>query len=289
MAFDWIKMRVDLYRDPKVCVIADLLLDRGSELARYVNQNLQCDMTVTRNVMRNVTVGALVSVWGVLRHRGKRNGDDLVVNNCTVFVIDDLADIPGFGSAMVSVGWVVELENSIVLPRFFEEFNVDPAEESKKKNAERQRKYREKLKAESNANSNVTVASQSNYREEKRREDISTSANADEAKPNGFPHCPIDQIISLYHETLPTNPQMRVRTPARDKQIRARWQQFYAEGDFKDLEGGVECFRWFFGRVRGSRFLTGQTDKPFRADLEWLTKASNFAKIIDGRYDDGAR
>lgn len=180
MAGDWIKMRTDLYRDPKVCVIADLLLDEKSELARYVNQNMQCDMAITRNVMRNVTVGALVSVWGVLRHRGKRNDSDLVVKNCTILIIDDVADIPGFGTAMEAVGWVEQYEDSVVLPRFFEEFNVDPAEEAKAKNAERQRRYREKLKAESYVTQDVTVASQNNAREEKRR------VNKTPISPTGF-------------------------------------------------------------------------------------------------------
>lgn len=172
MAGDWIKMRTDLYRDPKVCVMADLLLDKDSDLARYVSQNMQRDMSITRNVMRNVTVGALVSVWGVLRHRGKRVDDDLVIKGCGLSVVDDLSDLPGFGAALLFVGWVKETTEAIVFPRFFEEFNVDPSEELKAKNAERQRRFREKKKAESNVTVDVTVASQSNAREEKRREYI---------------------------------------------------------------------------------------------------------------------
>lgn len=172
MAHDWIKMRTDLYRDPKVCVIADILLDEKSDLARYVNQHMQRDMSVTRNVMRNVTVGALVSVWGVLRHRGKRDLDDLVIRGCTTSIIDDIADIPGFGSALEQVGWVAQTEDGIVFHNFFEEFNVDPEQEAKQKNAERQRRYREKHKEEQDQKSNVTVTLNSNAREEKSREDI---------------------------------------------------------------------------------------------------------------------
>lgn len=178
MAGDWIKMRTDLYRDPKVCLMADLLMNEEGELSRYVNQNTQRDMTVTRNVMRNVTVGALVSTWGVLRHRGKRQLDDLTLKGCTLSIIDDVSEIPGFGEAMKFVGWVIETDEGIVLPNFFEEFNVDPEEDSRKKNAERQRRYREKQASKNNANGNVTVTSESNVREEKRR--ISKpSANSD--------------------------------------------------------------------------------------------------------------
>jgi hypothetical protein len=125
-------------------------------------------MTITRNALRNVTVGALVTVWGVTRHRGKRDGDDLVVRGATVSVIDDIAELPGFGDAMESVGWVVADDEGLRFPHFFEEYNVEPNDDHKEKNAERQRRHREK----NNALRNVTVTSQSNDRIEKRREEI---------------------------------------------------------------------------------------------------------------------
>lgn len=161
MAGDWIKMRTDLYRNPKVCVIADLLMDVDGDLSRYVDQNCQRKMTVTRNVMRNVTVGALVSIWGVMRTQGKPEGEDLVCPKVTISVLDDIADLPGIGAAMCQVGWVVECDEGIKFPRFFADHNVDPEEASKRKNAERQARFREKQKAsesaESNAKDNVTV------------------------------------------------------------------------------------------------------------------------------------
>jgi hypothetical protein len=170
MGTDWIKMRTDLYRDPKVCVMADHLAEPDGQLAAHVNQRCQCDMTVTRNVMRNVVVGALVTVWGVMRHRGKRYGDDLVMRGVTLAVLDDISDLPGFGEAMHAVGWVQQDENGIVFPRFFEELNHDPGSDARQKNAERQRRYREKC----NALRNVTVAQRSDVeksREEKSREE----------------------------------------------------------------------------------------------------------------------
>ena len=228
MAGDWIKMRTDLYRDPKVCMIADLLADGDSDLARYVNQNMQCDMAVTRNVMRNVTVGALVSVWGVFRRRGKRVGDDLIVSGCSVFVIDDVADIPGFGEAMQAVGWVVQDGERIVLPRFFEEFNVDPSEEKKAQNAERQRRYREKHKEESNALRNVTVASQNNAREEKRREEVNT------------PQPPTVRLASddtrFAEQFWPAYPK-KVGKPAAEK----AWARARINGEFEAVMAALEA------------------------------------------------
>lgn len=109
-------------------------------------------------------------------------------------------------------------------------------------------------------------------------------------KPPACPPCPIEEIIEVYHESLPTNPRFQVRNETRDGYIRARWKQFYTEGDFKDKGGGIQCFRWFFDeRVRPSKFLTGQSEArngspPFIADLEWLMRPTNFAKVIEGKY-----
>lgn len=180
MSADWIKMRTDLYRDPKVCIMADELMDPKGELARYVDQNTQRAMSVTRNVMRNVTVGALVSVWGVIRHRGKRDGDDLVLRGCNVTVLDDIAELPGFGAAMRAVDWVVEIDGAIVFPGFFGEHNSDPAEKKKAQNAERQARFRDRQKQESDVTSSVTHNVTVTHREEKSREEkdsITTDSN----------------------------------------------------------------------------------------------------------------
>lgn len=171
MAGDWTKMRTDLYRDPKVCLIADALLDPRSELARFVSQNTQREMTVTRNVTRNATVGALVTVWGVMRLRGKRIGVDLVCAKATLAVLDDMADLPGFGAAMASVGWVEESAEGIVFPNFFDALNVDPEDKKVSSAAERQRRYRERQKANSDVTVDVTRDVTVTHREEKRREE----------------------------------------------------------------------------------------------------------------------
>ena len=98
------------------------------------------------------------------------------------------------------------------------------------------------------------------------------------------PTCPHEAIVSLYHEVLPTLTAVRKLTPARRQQLRARWR----EGN-DDLAG----WRRYFEHVSTSDFLMGRsaprngTQHVFAADLEWLTKASNFAKVIEGKYHHG--
>ena len=127
--------------------------------------------------------------------------------------------------------------------------------------------------------------------EESQRQNLVPTELAETASQvSAMPPCPIEKIIEVYHETLPTNPRLVVRNKTRDGYIKSRWREFYADGSFKTQEDGIECFRLYFTeRVKKSRFLTGLAQagnggKPFIADLEWLMRPTNFAKVIEGKY-----
>lgn len=95
------------------------------------------------------------------------------------------------------------------------------------------------------------------------------------AKPN----CPHQEIIDLYHEVLPQCPQVRDWTPARQTQLRARWNEDSGRQN-------LDYWRLFFEYVSTCDFLMGRTSpKPFTADLEWMTKSANFTKIREMKYE----
>lgn len=210
MAGDWIKMRTDLYRDPKVCIMAEVLSQDEGSLAKFVSQNCQRDMTVTRNVTRNAIVGSLVTVWGTVRHTGKRIGNDLLIKNATIHVIDDIADLPGFGEAMESVGWVVETAEGIVFPGFYDELNSEPKSFAKT-NAERQREYRERKKTE--GQQTVTKRYNALHRGEERREEekeggrLVDSVDLPPAHPPAF----ASQLATAYQRRRYTVPDPQAR------------------------------------------------------------------------------
>lgn len=119
---------------------------------------------------------------------------------------------------------------------------------------------------------------------------IVTSVTADDLRP---PHsdekhpvkpdhkacCPHQEIIALYHEMLPMCPQVRDWTPARATLLRARWNE-----DKKRQNLGY--WKRFFEYVATCDFLVGKSgNRPFLADLPWILKAENFAKIREGRYE----
>ncbi len=105
------------------------------------------------------------------------------------------------------------------------------------------------------------------------------------------PSCPHERIVALYHESLPSLPQVRHWTKTRQVYLANRWREQVAAGEYATVEEGLTWWAKLFAYVGRSKFLTGRVEardgrRPFLADLEWLVKPSNFVKVIEGKYDD---
>ena len=106
-----------------------------------------------------------------------------------------------------------------------------------------------------------------------------------------LPECDHKAVIELYHQNLPTMRRVEVWNETRAGYLRQRWREVAAElAQEKPIELGDVLNWWaeFFQSVGKSRFLTGRVNgkngRAFVADLEWLIKPSNFAKIVEGKY-----
>lgn len=106
--------------------------------------------------------------------------------------------------------------------------------------------------------------------------------------------CPVEKLISLYHEALPNCTRMEKLTPARRALIRARWideskPNREKHPGYSAVEAGLAYWGRFFAWCSQSEFLTGRAagrngGAPFVASLPWLLKSENFAKAIEGTY-----
>jgi hypothetical protein len=94
--------------------------------------------------------------------------------------------------------------------------------------------------------------------------------------PESYKNCPQKEIIEAYHQHLPQLPTIQVWDDQSAKRLRQRWRQ---DPKCQSIEFWVEYFKW----VAQSRFLMGQVN-DFQADLHWLVRPTNFAKVINGRY-----
>lgn len=94
--------------------------------------------------------------------------------------------------------------------------------------------------------------------------------------------CPHEQIIAAYHELLPMGRQVKVWSEARRAKLRSRWRE-----DKK--RQSLDWWRKFFAYIAGSDFLTGRTSapnrSPFEIGLEWIVTPENFAKIVEGKFE----
>jgi uncharacterized protein YdaU (DUF1376 family) len=105
-----------------------------------------------------------------------------------------------------------------------------------------------------------------------------------------IPPCPHQEIISIYHNTLPELPKVLSWNKTRESYLKQRWRQLFVEFECKSSEEGLDWFKNdFFQFVRDSKFLMGKVQskdrKPFLADLEWMIKPTNFTKIIERKYE----
>jgi len=112
-----------------------------------------------------------------------------------------------------------------------------------------------------------------------------------EPKPKKLPECDHKAVIELYHQNLPTMRRVEVWNETRAGYLRQRWREVAAElAQANDIDANDVLNWWgqFFQSVSKSRFLTGRVNgkdgRAFVADLEWILKPSNFAKIVEGKY-----
>lgn len=107
--------------------------------------------------------------------------------------------------------------------------------------------------------------------------------------------CPVEKLVSLYHELMPRNPRCRVLNTTRRKTIQARWKEAADldthpfTGGYRTQAEGLACWREFFAICADSDFLTGkappsQGRPPFIADLDFLMSPSAFAKTLENKY-----
>lgn len=265
MAGDWIKMRADLHTHPKVVRIASAL-----------------------NADRLRVVGGLHAVWSLF----DAHSEDGDIDGYTVEAIDDLIGWPGFAAAMESVHWLERGENSVSLPGFSEH----NGKTAKRRAMESERK-RSARAEEKSGQVSAFDADKVRTREEKRREDIEPTSEADASEvvagsdpaKKALPDCPQQAIVELWHSCLPELPRVVRWTDQRAGMLRSRWREWAKEGKYATEEEGLAFWGRFFAYIGECPFLVGRSEPrdgkpPFVADLEWVIRPQNLTKIIEGRY-----
>ena len=126
----------------------------------------------------------------------------------------------------------------------------------------------------------------------KTKTDISISPPSGEPEEKtGLPKCFHEEVIDLYHIHLPTLRKVEIWNETRKGYLRQRWREVALELSAAKPITAQDVLNWwaeFFAHIGTSKFLTGRVNskdgRAFVADLEWILKPSNFAKIVEGKY-----
>lgn len=115
-------------------------------------------------------------------------------------------------------------------------------------------------------------------------------------KPAAVPTCPHLELIDLFGKHLPELPQPKPElwTGKNAEAMRSRWRWVLTakrRNGVRYATSEAEALDWFarfFTYVASSDFLSGRSGKWGNCDLSWLMKADNFAKVVQGNYENKA-
>jgi hypothetical protein len=265
MAGDWIKMRSNLWDDPRVAKL--------------------CDLTDANEA---TVVGGLYWLWAT----ADQHTEDGCLPGLTLRQIDRKTGIPGFAAALIAIDWLHDDPQGVVVTRF-EEHNGASA----KKRCQTAMRV-----ANHRSNADVTPAalqadepsvSTALAREEKRREEEIQEPTALVAgtayRP---PPTPTAEIVELYHRHLPALPAVEVLNDARKRAVTARWREVCTADKFSKA-AALDWFGWFFERVSQSDFLMGRSPgksgRTWAANFDFLFTPTKFVRVVEGAYHQGEK
>lgn len=279
MAGDWIKMRGNLWDDPRVSKLCDL-----------------CDCGEAQ------VIGALYWLWAA----ADQHTEDGCMPGLTLRQIDRKTGVPGFGAAMCEVGWLRDDPQGVVIVKF-EEHNGTSA---KRRCTEAQRKANgrsvsasdaDKLRTESGCAADDRRRFAELEKEKEKEKELSEEAKASSSSagtPTCRPRqaesqvpCPYEKIVEAYHEALPSLPRVRMMDDKRKKAMRQRWGWVFRErreDGRARATNGDEALAWFlafFERASHNDWLMGRRpskDYPdFKADFDFLLRDSGWKAVIE--------
>ena len=140
-------------------------------------------------------------------------------------------------------------------------------------------------------NTTISTRYQDDAPETETETELETEKECISPPSGGLPNCDHEKVIDLYHKHLPTLRRVEVWNETRKGYLRQRWREVAEElSGQKDIQVSdiLNWFAEFFTHIGQSKFLTGKVNskdrRAFVADLEWILKPSNFAKIVEGKY-----
>lgn len=244
----WIKITTDIFDDEKIYLIEQM-----------------------------PDADSLIVIWfKLLCLAGKQNNSGVfLLNNRIPYTEKMLATIFRRKESTVQLalqtfeqlGMVELVDGVITIPNWSKHQSLDKLEKQKAYMREYMKNRREEQRLIAESKTNCKINSKTNVSApDKIREEEELDKNREET--------PYQAVVELYHEICVSFPRIKSLSDARRKAIKARLNTYT-----------LEQFREMFGKAEASDFLKGQNNRNWSATFDWMMNGNNFAKIIDGNYD----
>lgn len=247
----WIKITTDIFDDEKIILIESL-----------------------------PDAYAVITVWfKLLCLAGKQNNSGVFMMNDKIAYTDKmLATIFRMNESTVKMalqtfeqfGMIKVLDGVITIPNWGKHQNLDQLENKKEYMRNYMKGYREKQKALTSGKSNCKTNSKANVSQADKERDKDKEGEREGDKEK------IDYqlIADMYNDICISFPRLTVLSDKRKKSIKARLNTY-----------SIEQIKEVFTKAESSDFLKGSNSRDWQANFDWLMKDSNFAKVLDGNYD----
>ena len=245
----WIKITTDIFDDEKIYLIEQM-----------------------------PDADSLIVIWfKLLCLAGKQNNSGVfLLNNRIPYTEKMLATIFRRKESTVQLalqtfeqlGMVELVDGVITIPNWSKHQSLDKLEKQKAYMREymKNRREEQRLIAESKTNCKTNCKTNVSAPDKKREEEELDIDKREET--------PYQAVVELYHEICISFPRIKSLSDARRKAIKARLNTYT-----------LEQFREMFGKAEASDFLKGSNNRNWSATFDWMMNGNNFAKIIDGNYD----
>lgn len=89
---------------------------------------------------------------------------------------------------------------------------------------------------------------------------------------------PYTDIVAFFNSLESPFPKVTKLTDTRKRHLKSRFN-----------DHGLDSIKQVFTMASKSPFLTGENERGWMADFDWLIKPSNFQKVIEGKYNKKSR
>jgi predicted phage replisome organizer len=216
---------------------------------------------------------SIIAIWfKLLCTAGKQNNGGVFMLNDKVAYTDEmfatifrrpLNTVRLALQTFETFGMVEIVNNTYTIPNWEKHQSLDKLEQARAQTRERVARHREKQKQLAQCNATVTQCNADRIEEDKEKEEDKIRERID-----------YGQIKDLYNDICISLPRLTVLSDKRKKAIKARLNTYT-----------IEQFTELFQKAQASDFLTGRNGRDWQANFDWLIKDANFAKVLDGNYD----